>query len=98
MYKPYNKLRHFEEIEKVPAKVYYHYTSLDALFSIVSSRTFRLTSLRSSNDKKEFSYNIERFLTDFSQIIENEQDDNTKDAFSDCKRVLKKMNKPSKEK
>lgn len=77
----YNKMNYFEQIEEIPAQIYYHYTSLDALYSIVSSKTFRLTSLKSSNDKKELYYKPETFLEDFEKIIEKESDDNTKRCF-----------------
>lgn len=74
----YNKLKYFEETEKVRSEIYYHYTSLEALYSIVTSKTFRLTSLKSSNDKKELFYKPEHFLSDFKNIIEKEGDDSTK--------------------
>ena len=61
----YNKIKYFEETEKVHAEVYYHYTSLNALYEIVKSKCFRLTSLKSSNDKKELYYKPEQFLNDF---------------------------------
>lgn len=48
-----NSMKHFETIEGVPAQVVYHYTSLEALYSIVTNRSFRLTSLKSSNDVNE---------------------------------------------
>ena len=81
MNRPENKLSFFQEVENIPANIYYHYTSLDALFNIVNSKTFRLTSLRSSNDKKELFYNIERFLADLNTVCEHEKDENTKRCF-----------------
>ena len=74
-------MKYFEETEKIPAKIYYHYTSLDALFSIVTSKTFRLTSLESSNDKKELYYTPEEFLKDLDNVLNNEKNIRTKKVF-----------------
>lgn len=74
----YNKMNYFENVEKIPAEIYYHYTSLDALYNIVTSKTFRLTSLKSSNDKKELFYKPEQFLCDLQKLCENESDENTR--------------------
>lgn len=79
---PCNKLKYFEEVEKVPREVYYHYTSLEALFSIVQSHTFRLMSLKSSNDRTELYYKPEDFLADVSRLCESEEDENTKRYYS----------------
>ncbi|HMM32164.1 MAG TPA: DUF2971 domain-containing protein [Clostridia bacterium] len=90
----YNKMNYFENIEKIPAETYYHYTSLDALYSIVASKTIRLTSLKSSNDKKELYYKPEEFLSDFLKVCDNEKDINTKK----CLRLIDesiKLNKNS---
>ena len=76
-----NRLEYFQKVEGITPQIYYHYTSLDALFNIVNSKTFRLTSLRSSNDRKELFYNIERFLADLHTVCENEKDENTKRYF-----------------
>lgn len=73
-----NKMKYFEETEGIKRKVYYHYTSLDALYSIVQSHTFRLMSLKSSNDKMELYYTPQLFLTDLKRIYEEEQNENTK--------------------
>lgn len=78
----YNKLKYFEEIEKKPADVYYHYTSLEALYSIVTSHTFRLMSLKSSNDRTELYYKPENFVSDISRLCETEEDANTKKYYS----------------
>lgn len=72
-----NSFQYFKDVEKITPQVYYHYTSLDALFNIVESKTFRLTSLRSSNDKKELFYDIDRFLTDFKFVCEQEENVDT---------------------
>lgn len=77
----YNKMKYFENTEDIPAEVYYHYTSLDALYNIVASKTIRLTSLKSSNDKKELSYKPEEFLVDFLNVCDNEKDIITKEFF-----------------
>ena len=58
----YNKMKYFEQTERIPAEIYYHYTSLEALYNIVSSKTFWLTSLKTSNDKKELYYKPEFFF------------------------------------
>ena len=68
-------------VDGIEKDVYYHYTSLEALHSIVKSRTFRLSSLKSSNDKKELYYTPEMFISDFSNICEREEDANTKTYF-----------------
>lgn len=85
----YNKMKYFEQTEEIPAQIYYHYTSLDALYNIVASKTFRLTSLRSSNDKKELYYKPELFLEDFEKIIEKESDSNIKRCFYLIKESIK---------
>ena len=77
----YNKMKYFEETEKIPAQIFYHYTSLEALYNIVSSKTFRLTSLKSSNDAKELYYKPENFINDFKKIIDKENDEITKRCF-----------------
>ena len=84
----YNKLKHFEETEKVPREIYYHYTSLEALYEIVKSHTFRLMSLKSSNDSTELFYKPETFLSDLSNICENEKDNGFKLFFNAMKRSL----------
>lgn len=61
-------MNHFEKKDGIEREVYYHYTSLDALYSIVSSKTFRLTSLASSNDKAELYYKLNDFLDDLKAV------------------------------
>jgi len=78
----YNKMKYFEQTEGISAKIFYHYTSIEALYNIVLSKTFRLTSLKTSNDKKELYYKPEMFLEDFKEIVEKEKDENTKRYFS----------------
>lgn len=84
----YNKLKYFEETEKKSAEIYYHYTSLDALYSIVKSHTFRLMSLKSSNDRTELYYKPENFVSDISRLCEVEEDENTKKYYSLLKSSL----------
>ena len=84
----YNKLKYFEETEKKPAEIYYHYTSLEALYSIVTSHTFRLMSLKSSNDRTELYYKPENFVSDISRLCETEEDENTKRYYSLLKSSL----------
>ena len=81
MNRPENKLDYIRDIEEIEPRIYYHYTSLDALFNIVNNKTFRLTSLRSSNDRKELFYDVDRFLTDLNVVYESEHDANTKRCF-----------------
>ena len=73
-----NDLKYFSEVDGLEPRIFYHYTSLEALYNIVQSKTFRLTSLRSSNDRKELSYNRGEFLKDFKTVCENEKDENTR--------------------
>lgn len=84
----YNKMKFFEETEGIPAQIYYHYTTLDALYSIVTSKTFRLTSLKSSNDKRELFYKPEQYLKDFQKIIDIEVNENEKNYFELVKRSI----------
>lgn len=96
----YNKMKYFEETEGVPAEIYYHYTTLEGLYSIITGKTFRLTSLKSSNDKKELFYKPEQFISDleavcknkkdeeigeFLQIIENSVKENKEEFLKQCK-------------
>lgn len=82
----YNKMKYFEETEMIPAKIYYHYTTLDALYNIVTSKTFGLTSLKSSNDKSELFYRPEQFFADFQKVIDIEANENEKNYL----RLVKK--------
>lgn len=66
------------ETDKIPQEVYYHYTSLEALYAIVQSHTFRLMSLRSSNDRTELFYKLANFIADISRLCETEEDENAK--------------------
>lgn len=50
--------------------VFYHYTSIDALYSIVSSKTFWLANAKSSNDKTERSFKLKKFCKMLSDVKE----------------------------
>jgi len=63
-------------MENKETNIFYHYTSLDAIYNIIQSKTFRLTSLLSSNDKTELSYySPDIFIEDFESICLNEEND-----------------------
>ena len=74
MHISYNSKKHFEEIDGVQSDVYYHYTSLNAFYEIVTSRTFRLMSLKSSNDRAELYYSPDDFISDFKNIDNLDED------------------------
>ena len=84
----YNKLKYFEKTEGIAKDVYYHYTSLDALYSIVQSHTFRLMSLKSSNDKTELFYKPEAFISDISRLCDAEEEDGVKKYYALMKKSL----------
>lgn len=46
----------------------YHYTTLDGLYGIITSKSLLLTSLHAMNDPIEGGYTPERFLEDFNKI------------------------------
>lgn len=58
----YNKMKYFEDTEGIQEETYYHYTTLEALYNIVKNKTFWLTSLKSSNDKKNCIIKHQIFL------------------------------------
>lgn len=76
-----NTMDFFENVERISPTIYYHYTSLEALYSIVNSKTFRMTNLKSSNDRKELAYRANDFLSDFKTICDKEKDSDTKEYF-----------------
>lgn len=76
-----NRMQYFEEVEKTKPRVYYHYTSLDALFDIISNKTLWLTSLKSSNDRKELFYSVDDFIRDFEIVYETEKSESIKSCF-----------------
>ena len=54
-------------------KIVYHYCSLEALYGIISSRSLWLTSLSSTNDKKELSYGKSFLNETLTEMIGNEK-------------------------
>lgn len=58
--------------------IFYHYTSINSLYSIITSRELWLTNLKSSNDKSERYYTVNRMLKDMNEIIQNTTDNNFK--------------------
>lgn len=62
-------------------KILYHYTSVDALFNIVQSKTFWLANSKSSNDKKENSLSLKQYKKMLEDIISTCQYDEIKDAI-----------------
>lgn len=94
MNKFYNKLEYFVNTEGVEPEIYYHYTSVDALFNIVKNHSFRLTNLNSSNDLKELSYDYKEFIKDIEILIEEEKNDTERDIL---KFYLKFINNDIKE-
>ena len=89
----YNKMKYFEDTEGIQEETYYHYTTLEALYNIVKNKTFWLTSLKSSNDKKELYYKASDFLEDFSELCETEQDENIKRYFQLINKSIKSHEK-----
>lgn len=79
----YNKMKYFEDTEQIPAEIYYHYTSLEAFFKIVSSKSFRLASMKSTNDKTELYYKPESFLSDLSKVCSTNEDDRIFELLND---------------
>lgn len=64
--------------------VLYHYTSIDALYNIVSSKTFWLANAKSSNDKTENALSIKKFksiLEEISYVITNKTIKNAIEDF-----------------
>lgn len=76
-----NRMQYFENVEKVKPQVYYHYTSLDALFNIIYNKSLWLTSLKSSNDKKELFYTVDDFIRDFETLCETEKSEHIRECF-----------------
>lgn len=64
--------------------VFYHYTSIDALYNIVSSKTFWLANAKSSNDKTENTLSIKKFksiLEEIPYVIKNKTIKNAIETF-----------------
>lgn len=56
-------------------KVYYHYTSVSALYEIVKNKTFLLSGVQSLNDMEEASYSVEDFERDFETLYKTKEYD-----------------------
>ena len=87
-----NTMKYFQEVEHIPPEVYYHYTSVESLFHIVENQTFRLTNLRSSNDKKELYYTYSQFCSDIDRIIRNEKIESRKIVLQELKEKADTIN------
>ena len=59
---------------KQETTVYYHYTSVSALYEIVRNKTLLLSGVQSLNDMEEASYSVEDFERDFKTLYEKEND------------------------
>lgn len=63
-------------------KILYHYTSVDALFNIVQSKTFWLANAKSSNDQTEGVFTEEEFNR-IIKLARNDISDDEKQNFDD---------------
>lgn len=61
--------------------VFYHYTSIDALYNIVSNRTFWLANAKSSNDKTEGNFSVEEFCNMLSDMKSRFNEQAVKEAI-----------------
>lgn len=59
--------------------IYYHYTTVKALYKIVTGKSLWLTSLSSANDSKELYYTKQEFINTFNDILTETQDSDYKD-------------------
>ena len=75
----HNSPAYFEKKYGLKQKIYYHYTSLESFYNIVKDKSFRLTNLKSSNDKKELYYTKDNFYKDFKTVIANAYESNYKE-------------------
>ena len=62
-------------------KVLYHYTSVEALYNIIDTRTFWLANSKSSNDKKENSLSIKAYRKMLEAIMNTCQNDDINNAI-----------------
>lgn len=81
MKKNMNSINYYKQVEQIEPEIYYHYTSLDALYNIIKYRSFRLTNLISSNDIKELSYDSKEFIDDLKYLISVEEIESNKNLF-----------------
>ena len=61
--------------------VLYHYTSVEALYKIISTRTFWLANSKSSNDKKENSLSIRTYRKMLEDVMRTCQNDDINNAI-----------------
>lgn len=64
------------------SEIYYHYTTVKALFKIVNNKSLWLTSLSSANDLKELYYTKQEFIKTFNEIIKDTKDSEFKDFLT----------------
>lgn len=66
-------------------QVFYHYCGLDSLFGMITSKSLWLTSLESTNDKKELKFGQETFNKALQGLID---DENYKDIRKELMKIL----------
>ena len=54
---------------ELSAKIFYHYTSIPALYEIIKNKFLLLSGVESLNDMEEASYSITDFEKDFEPYI-----------------------------
>ena len=59
---------------ELSAKIFYHYTSIPALYEIIKNRFFLLSGVESLNNTEETSYSITDFEKDFRTLYETKND------------------------
>lgn len=79
-------------------KVYYHYTSVSALYEIIKNKTLLLSGVQSLNDMEEASYSVEDFEKDFETLYKSKQYDFInyfyENAFLPKKKDFEELAKP----
>jgi hypothetical protein len=70
-----------KKYHKYDEDIVYHYCSIDALFNIIKSKSFWLTSLNSSNDTRELKHGKQLYHQVLSEMIDTETDENKKFAY-----------------
>lgn len=87
-----NNLKSYEQMGYQPRKIY-HYCSLEALYGIVTSKSLWLTSLDSTNDKKELRLVYDIFEQALDQIIDTEENLDLKNDFTYLREIAYKNRK-----
>lgn len=59
---------------ELSAKIFYHYTSIPALYEIIKNKFLLLSGVESLNDIEEASYSITDFEKDFRTLYETKND------------------------